>query len=226
MPFNEKSRLDTSQVEDRRGQALETVVAAGGGGFGLVLLVVAPLLGLNPGDLAGVTAQATSASAPNASEINNLAEECQTGADANTRQNCRVVGFVNSIQAFWTGGFARRGGSTPQPRQSFSRGQRRPLVDTLLLRWSRSTVRTTKTSIWTSSSSTNCRRALALGAARLPKRTCWLTSTVITCRTSPVRWARRVARRPRGRTARQFRLNSRLTAWPASGRTTPPKQAT
>ena len=119
MPFNEKSRLDTSQVEDRRGRG--AVVAVGGGGLGLVVLVVALLLGLNPGDLAGVTEQATSASTANAGEISNLAEECQTGADANTRQDCRVVGFVNSIQAFWTDEFARRGGQyTPAKTELFT----------------------------------------------------------------------------------------------------------
>jgi uncharacterized protein len=109
MPFNERSRLDTSQVEDRRGRGLGTTVAAGGGGLTLVVLVVALLLGVNPGDLAGLTAQAPSASTENASEINNLAEQCRTGADANTREDCRVVGFVNSIQAFWTDEFARQG---------------------------------------------------------------------------------------------------------------------
>ena len=109
MPFNEKSRLDTSQVQDRRGRGLGTTMAAGGGGLGVVVLVVALLLGVNPGDLANVVGQAPSASTENVSEINNLAEECRTGADANIREDCRVVGFVNSIQAFWTDEFARRG---------------------------------------------------------------------------------------------------------------------
>ena len=109
MPFNERSRLDTSQVQDRRGRGRGTAVAIGGGGLGLVILLVAILMGVNPGDLANLTAQAPSASTESASEINTLEEECRTGADANTRQDCRIVGFVNSIQAFWTDEFASQG---------------------------------------------------------------------------------------------------------------------
>ncbi len=109
MPFNERSRLDTSQVEDRRGRGLGKTVAVGGGGLGLVVLLVAILLGVNPGDLGDLTGQAPAASTANASDINTLKEECRTGADANTREDCRVVGFVNSIQAFWTEEFASQG---------------------------------------------------------------------------------------------------------------------
>ena len=119
MPFNTRSRLDASQVQDRRG--LGTTMAVGGGGLGLVVLVVAMLLGVNPADLANVVGQASSATTENASEVNNLAEQCQTGADANTRQDCRIVGFVNSIQAFWTDEFARQGGQyIPAKTQLFT----------------------------------------------------------------------------------------------------------
>ena len=109
MPFNDRSRLDTSQVEDRRGRGVGTTVAVGGGGIGLVIFLVAMLLGVNPGDLANITGQDQSATSVNASEITNLEAECQTGADANTRQDCRIVGFVNSIQSYWADEFARRG---------------------------------------------------------------------------------------------------------------------
>ena len=120
MPFKEDSRLDPSQVEDRRGMGTGTVV---GGGIGLVILVVALLLGVNPGDLTEVIGQvqAPAASTGTASEINTLEVECRTGADANTRQDCRVVGFVNSIQAFWTDEFARQGAQyTPAKTQLFT----------------------------------------------------------------------------------------------------------
>lgn len=107
MSFNEKSRLDPSQVEDRRGRGAGTAVAIGGGGLGLLILLAAVLLGVV--DLDDLQNMAEQAPPPDiVSETTNL-EECQTGADANTRQDCRIVGFVNSIQDFWTDEFARQG---------------------------------------------------------------------------------------------------------------------
>jgi hypothetical protein len=106
MPFNEKSRLDPSQVQDRRGRSVGRTVAFGGGGLGLIILVVALLLGVNPNDLSKLVPTELPASDHIVSEISDLQTECQTGADANTREDCRIVGYVNSIQDYWSTEFA------------------------------------------------------------------------------------------------------------------------
>jgi predicted metalloprotease len=88
-------------------------LALGGGGIGsLILLVVVVLAGgfLNGGGtvddgLGSLVGQ----SLGEPGQRSDLAAECTTGADANRRQDCRVVGFVVSIQAFWTEEFSRSG---------------------------------------------------------------------------------------------------------------------
>lgn len=109
MPFNEKSRLDPTQVQDRRGRSTGTRLAIGGGGLGLVIVVVAMLLGVNPASLTGLLDNNAAVSDPIANNVNDLSTVCQTGADANKSQECAIVGYVNSIQAFWTEEFANQG---------------------------------------------------------------------------------------------------------------------
>ena len=110
MSFNRRSRLDPSQVEDRRGQrGRGTAIAVGGGGLGLIITILYLLLG---GTLPDSTTAGGGQGVP-ATEypggMDDLETQCQTGADALARQDCRIVGFVNSIQSFWTDELARRG---------------------------------------------------------------------------------------------------------------------
>ncbi|MGI8999318.1 MAG: KPN_02809 family neutral zinc metallopeptidase [Candidatus Limnocylindria bacterium] len=106
MTFRPDVKLDPGQVQDRRGGGGGSVrgggVAVGGGLGSLVILALVILFGGNLGDLAGIGGGQTD-TGPLSSEI---AAECQTGADANERQDCRIVGAVNSLRTYWTEAFA------------------------------------------------------------------------------------------------------------------------
>jgi hypothetical protein len=114
MTFNPGARLDPDQVSDVRGRSMGggRGLAVGGGGIGIVIALVYLLLGGDPSAL--VTPEPGGAVAPNASVL----EECRTGADANARADCRIVGFVNSIQAYWTDAYGSSGG-TYRPAETF-----------------------------------------------------------------------------------------------------------
>src|SRR5665648_711196 len=98
MPFNEKSRLDPSQIQDRRGRSTGTRIAIGGGGLGLLIVVVALLMGINPTNLSELLGSTSVATDTIAGGVSDLSTACQTGADANKSQECAIVGYVNSIQ--------------------------------------------------------------------------------------------------------------------------------
>ncbi len=121
--FNRNSRLDPSQVEDRRGaggrRGAGPVIIAGGGGVGLIITIVIMLLngvfggsGSSIPDTGGQVQDPYAAQNPGG--ISDLQTQCQTGADAMNREDCRIVGYVNSIQSFWSDEFARRGSQYTQ----------------------------------------------------------------------------------------------------------------
>ncbi|MCU1600285.1 MAG: hypothetical protein JWO22_994 [Frankiales bacterium] len=96
MEFDDNARLDASQVSDQRGRR-GPGLAIGGGGLGIVGLVLALILGVNPADLTGGSG-GTDSTVQTASD---LADRCTTGADANRDLDCRMVGVANSVQAYW-----------------------------------------------------------------------------------------------------------------------------
>jgi predicted metalloprotease len=84
---------------------------AGGGGLGLIVLLVFVLLGGDPGAILSpdpVDGQVGSQGGT-VTGGGDLATACRAGDDANRRTDCRVVGLVNSAQAYWEDVFAASG---------------------------------------------------------------------------------------------------------------------
>ncbi|MEJ7655268.1 MAG: neutral zinc metallopeptidase [Chloroflexia bacterium] len=125
--FDKDAQLDTSQVEDRRGGRGRGAVVVGGlgGGLGLVVLIVTLLLGGNPADIP--TQAPTGQEAPSRQEgtaqAGSISQNCQDGADANAQEDCRIVGFVNSIQKYWTDEFTEEGDQYTRSRTALFTGQ-------------------------------------------------------------------------------------------------------
>lgn len=103
MRFRKNARLDASQVQDRRGMRAGGAAAIGGGGIGGLILLAILLFsggGGGGGDI-GQALQSLNGLSVEQGEPNDLSDECQTGADANERDDCRIVAVVNSVQAYW-----------------------------------------------------------------------------------------------------------------------------
>ena len=97
MTFNEGMQIDTSNIS-AGGRGPGRGIAIGGGLGGLVIVVIALLLGVDP-----------SAVVPEQGQIGTGGVEapgydlshCKTGADANKYVECRVVATTNSVDGVW-----------------------------------------------------------------------------------------------------------------------------
>jgi hypothetical protein len=109
MTFRRRARLDPGRVRDSRGRRVSGGGIALGGGLGGVVLVAAIIL-LSGGDLGDVVGGLTGGGGLNEGPVGSQAiDECRTGADANERQDCRLVGAVNSLDAYWSEAYGGQG---------------------------------------------------------------------------------------------------------------------
>ena len=107
MDFNQNARIDSSEVEDRRGQSGGGVLSslpggaltAGGGGLGIIGVIVVVLFQVLGGGGGTTAYQGPDPSATGPVQVS----ACKTGADATARTDCRITAIANSVQAYWTG---------------------------------------------------------------------------------------------------------------------------
>jgi len=199
--FRNDANLDTSQVSDQRGSGgmRRTGMIAGGGGVGLLVLIVTMLVNGLGGSSSNPLVDLNNLLAPSAGGTG--LSHCKTGADANTYEDCRIVGYVDSIQAYWAKALPASGKAYTEAQTVFF---------------------TDSTDTAGSSSSSRPTSGPREDHSRRPMS--WPTNMGITSRTSRGRWTSPAAsREPR---ASRFGPSSKPTATRGSGATTLPRRTT
>lgn len=101
MSFNDDVSLDTSQVESGGSGGAPGGMVVGGGIGGIILLIISLIFGIPMGNNTP-TAPTSQEQVDGTTASGNEFEKCKTGADADADVQCRVIGTVNSVQAFWS----------------------------------------------------------------------------------------------------------------------------
>ena len=96
MTFNEGMQIDTSTASSSGGMG-GMPIAIGGGIGGLLILVVAMFLGVDPGRVMNQPQMNTGGYSAPGFDLS----QCKTGADANKYVQCRVIATGNSVDAVW-----------------------------------------------------------------------------------------------------------------------------
>ncbi|MER0444913.1 neutral zinc metallopeptidase [Streptomyces sp. Edi4] len=121
MQFDDDADLDTSEVNDARGSRIPGGRATVGGGIvGVVALLLGLFFGVGPEQL-GLSSDTTTPGARSSSQAQ-VNQSCRTGSDANTKDDCRIVAVVNSVQDYWSQELPRRGSRYSSARTVFFTG--------------------------------------------------------------------------------------------------------
>ncbi len=96
MTFSEGMQIDTSTTSSSGGGPGRGL-AIGGGMAGLVIVVVALLLGVDPGSVLPAEPAGQQQSEVAGFDVS----QCKTGADANKILGCRIIATGNSVDAVW-----------------------------------------------------------------------------------------------------------------------------
>jgi len=126
MRFNPKARLDPGQVEGRGGGGggfrggggggggLPGGIRVGGGIGGLILTIILIVVFTQISGGGGGTTPGAGGGTDTGFE------QCQSGADANRSQKCRLVAITNSVQSFWTDQYPKETGKPYVPIKTVS----------------------------------------------------------------------------------------------------------
>jgi hypothetical protein len=106
MDFRKRAKLDPTQVEDRRGMrgmrgGRGMAVGGGAGVVGVIVVLLITLLGGEGIDLNALRSL-EGVIVGGQQEQGEVIDECKTGEDAERSRDCRLIGTVNSIQAYWS----------------------------------------------------------------------------------------------------------------------------
>ncbi|MFG1675978.1 neutral zinc metallopeptidase [Micromonospora sp. NPDC049282] len=122
MELNENARVDTSQVDDRRGSGgggggMGIPIPGGGGGRGgLVSIIIAVLVALVGGGF-GLNAATNGGGGSEQGDNTSLEQKC-SAQDALKQLDCRNTLYVNSIQAYWRTAMPEVFGEQYQPSKT------------------------------------------------------------------------------------------------------------
>lgn len=98
MTFNEGMQIDTSTTTSSGGgRGPGRGMAIGGGVGGLVVVVLALLFGVDPGNILSQQPLDTQGVEAPGVDIS----QCRSGVDANSNVDCRVIATGNSVDAVW-----------------------------------------------------------------------------------------------------------------------------